>query len=380
MRPTSENELAELIAGAKAPFTIKGGGTRLAGLRESDTLDTSGLSGITLYEPGALTLVAQTGTSLAEIEAALAAENQRLAFEPPDMRDVLGTSGESTIGGIAASNASGSRRISAGACRDFMLGVRFVDGVGNVVKNGGRVMKNVTGYDLVKLMSGAHGTLGVLSEVSLKVLPTPETQATLVFVGCGWAATSEIFAQAMNSPYEVSAAARLPAGFRNNTKGVTLLRVEGFEFQVKHRVEKLAKLFQITPDHIETRAEVNAELWSDVRDVKAFPFSDNHLWRISVKPTDMQRVAAALDKGHEQVSVDWAGGLIWTEAEPHENVREKLAGIAGHATLMRAREATFAKIARFHPEPAPLAKISANLRARFDPKDLFNAGLMGDHS
>lgn len=377
MRPSSEAELAEMISSASTPLRVRGGGTRLTGEFAGEVLETSGLSGITLYEPGALTLVAQAGTPLVEIEAALTKENQRLAFDPPDLRAALGLSGNSTIGGVAASNASGPRRISSGACRDFMLGVRFVDGAGTVVKNGGRVMKNVTGYDLVKLMSGAHGTLGVLSEVSLKVMPIAETQATLVFVGCGWAATSEIFTQALNSPFEVSAAARLPAGTRGNAKGVTLLRVEGFDFQVKHRVQRLAELFRFAPDHIETRAEVNSTLWSDVRDVKAFPYSENDLWKISVKPTDMQRVAAALDKGHEQVSVDWAGGLIWTEVAPNTNVRAKLAGIAGHATLMRASAETFAKLGRFHPEPAPLARISAGLRARFDPKGLFNPRLMG---
>ena len=371
MRPTSEKELAELIAGAKAPFTIKGGGTRLAGLRESDTLDTSGLSGITLYEPGALTLVAQAGTPLAEIEAALAAENQRLAFEPPDMRDVLGTSGESTIGGIAASNASGSRRISAGACRDFMLGVRFVDGVGNVVKNGGRVMKNVTGYDLVKLMSGAHGTLGVLSEVSLKVLPKVEMQVCLRIDGLDPTRAVAAMSRALGSPYEVSGAAR-------DLDGAVLMRLEGFEASVRYRAAELTKLLTQfgTVETLEAQ-DLCETLWQDIRDVRALANTQGDLWRISVKSSDAPELLKVLDL--EVALLDWGGGLIWTRVPSGTDVRAKMT-VAGHATLMRASEATFAKIARFHPEPAPLVKISAKLRARFDPKDLFNAGLMGDHS
>ena len=368
MRPTSEAELAELISGATAPFSIRGGGTRLAGPLKGAALETGGLSGISLYEPGALTMVAGAGTPISEIEVALKAENQRLAFEPSDLRDLLGTSGESTIGGVAASNASGPRRIAAGACRDFMLGVRFVDGSGAIVKNGGRVMKNVTGYDLVKLMSGAHGTLGALSEVSFKVLPDVEMQLCLRLGGLDATQSVEAMSTALGSPFEVSGAAR-------DVDGAVMLRLEGFEASVRYRADQLQRSLkrfgEITI--IDDQAECQT-LWRDIRDVRAF-VGGGDLWRISVKPSDAPNVLDAIQP--EKSMLDWGGGLVWVEVSKGKDIRAKM-GVAGHATLMRARDETFASLGRFHPEPTPLAKISAGLRARFDPKGLLNPALMGD--
>jgi glycolate oxidase FAD binding subunit len=368
MRPTSEAELAELITGATAPFSVRGGGTRLLALGDRPTLETEGLSGISLYEPGALTLVAGAGTPVQEIEAALKAENQRLAFEPPDLRDALGTSGESTIGGVVASNSSGPRRIASGACRDFLLGVRFVDGVGNVVKNGGRVMKNVTGYDLVKLMSGAHGTLGVLSEVSLKVLPEVEVQFCLRLNGLSTEQAVNAMSNALGSPFEVSGAAR-------DADGAVLLRLEGFEASVRYRAESLVKtLATFGAVEVIDDQDLCTALWKDIRDARVFANGGGDLWRISVKPSDASQVLEQVKP--KNAMLDWGGGLIWLEVPTGFDVRSKM-GVAGHATLMRASDASFAKLGRFHPEPAPLAKLSAGLRARFDPKALLNPGLMG---
>lgn len=368
MRPTSEAELAELISGAQAPFALRGGGTRLAGVLAGDVLETRGLSGISLYEPGALTMVAGAGTAISEIEGALKSENQRLAFEPSDLRDVLGTSGESTIGGVAASNASGPRRIAAGACRDFMLGVRFVDGAGAIVKNGGRVMKNVTGYDLVKLMSGAHGTLGVLSEVSFKVLPNVEMQLCLRLEGLGAEQSVAAMSAALGSPFEVSGAAR-------DAEGAVLLRLEGFEVSVRYRAEQLLNRLKRFGEVAMIEDQATCEtLWRDIRDARAF-VGGGDLWRISVKPSDAPGVLDVIRP--EKSMLDWGGGLIWAETASGSDVRAKM-GVAGHATLMRASDATFASLGRFHSDPAPLAKISAGLRARFDPKGQLNPGLMGD--
>ena len=364
LTPGSEGELAETIRAASAPFRIEGGGTRPVGLTGAETvLSTRGLGGITLYEPGALTIVAQAGTPVAEIEAALSAENQRLAFEPMDHRALLGTEGEPTIGGIVAANVSGPRRVSVGACRDFALGVRFVDGAGNVVKNGGRVMKNVTGYDLVKLMCGAHGTLGVLTEVSLKVLPRPDTAATLSFTGLSTADAVALMSAALGSPFEVTGAAHLPGE-------ATLLRVEGFEASVRYRAGRLRDAL--------TRfgaAEIGDDIdWSAIGNVAALAGGIEDVWRISVKPSDAPLVADRLPEA--RLRLDWGGGLIWAAVEPGTDLRAKMAGLPGHATLVRGDVETKRRLGVFHPEPPALADLARGLRARFDPKGLLNPGLM----
>ncbi len=227
LRPRDERDLAEAVAGAKGALRIQGGGTRPIGAPVAgEVLSVSALSGIDLYEPGALTIVAKAGTPLSEIEAALDAENQRLPFEPMDHRRLLGTSGEPTIGGVVAGNVSGPRRIQAGACRDSLIGVRFVDGHGIAVKNGGRVMKNVTGYDLVKLMAGSFGTLGVLSEVSFKVLPATAATGVVKVAGLGVPEAIAAMSRALGSPFEVTGAAHLPKGPDENP--LTMIRIEGF--------------------------------------------------------------------------------------------------------------------------------------------------------
>ena len=361
MRPDSEETLAAHLRDCTTAQRIRGGGTRgFDG--PGDVLETGGLTGITLYEPGALTLVARAGTPLSEIEAALAAENQRLAFEPMDHRPVMATEGTPTIGGVVAANVSGPRRVSVGACRDFLLGVRFVDGRGQIVKNGGRVMKNVTGYDLVKLMCGAHGTLGVLTEVSLKVLPEVASAATLVLSGLSPATAVAAMAAAMGSPFEVSGAALVG--------DETFLRIEGFPDSVDYRAGALSRRLAPygEPRLLDTAA--SRARWRDIADLAALAGVAGDLWRISVRPSDAPDLVARIAPLAFQL--DWAGGLVWCVTDPGRDVRAAMAGTPGHATCLRGEAAP-----SFHPEPAPLAAISAGLRARFDPKGILNPGLMG---
>ncbi len=364
MTVTTEAEVVEAIRAAQAPLSLRGGNTRgMAG--PGAALSLGGLRGISLYEPGALTLVAQAGTPLDEIETALAAEGQRLAFEPMDHRALMGNSGTPTIGGVFAANVSGPRRLAVGAARDFLLGVRFVDGQGYVVKNGGRVMKNVTGYDLVKLMAGSRGTLGALTEVSLKVLPEPETSATLMLSGLDDLAAIAAMALAMRSPFEVTAAAHDPA------QGRTSLRLEGFESSVTYRLGRLKELLSQTDAELEViAAEPSTTLWRDLRDVAAFHGAPGDVWRVHCRPTEAPALAAKA--GAEAHLYDWAGGLIWLRMAPGTDLRARLGQYDGHTTLLRAEDAA-QTLPRQEPEAPGVARLTAGLRAKFDPRGLFNA-------
>ena len=291
----TEAEVAEFISGATQPLIIRGGGTRSVGRPlAGDVLELSGLSGVTLYEPGALTIVVRSGTPVREIEDLLGTENQRLAFEPYDLSELSGASGISTIGGVMATNASGPRRIQAGAARDYALGVRFVDGTGTIIKNGGRVMKNVTGYDLVKLMMGSRGTLGVLTEVSLKVLPGVEQTTTLVIKEVSPHKAVSAMSRALSSPYEVSGAAWI--------SGAVWLRIEGFSASVAYRAAALQKVLSpFGENYLMPDAD-----WSEVRDAKPLHGLDN-VWRVSVKPSDGPAILNALSSDC-QTLMDWGGG------------------------------------------------------------------------
>ncbi|MDX5402834.1 MAG: FAD-binding protein [Rhodobacterales bacterium] len=356
MTPRTEADQAECIATSKEPLRVIGGGTRsVVPMGNAAVLSAGGLSGITLHEPGSLTLVAQAGTPLAQIEAALAAEGQRLPFEPMDHRGLLGTTGTPTIGGVVAANVSGPRRIQVGAARDFLLGVRFVDGTGRILKNGGRVMKNVTGYDLVKLMAGSRGRLGVLSEVSFKVLPLPEVTQTLVLPGLDDTAAVRAMAQALGSPYEVTGAAHWPG------QG-TFLRVEGFAGSVAYRVARLREM-------LGGEIEESAQRWTEIRDVTPFHDAPGDVWRLSVKPGDAPGIVARA--GAEAVLYDWGGGLVWLRMAPGADLRARIAPFNGHATLVRADADTLARLPLEQPEPAALAALSAGIRAKFDPRGIF---------
>lgn len=361
MCPATEAELAQMVAGADGPLRVIGGGTRGFG-GAGEALSTAGLRGVTLYEPGALTLVVQAGTPLAEVEALLASEGQGLPFEPMDHRALLGTEGTPTVGGMVAANVSGPRRIAVGACRDFLLGVRFVDGTGRVVKSGGRVMKNVTGYDLARLMAGSHGTLGVLSEVALKVLPTPRASATLTLEGLEPERAVAALSRALGSPYEVTGAAHLAAEAR------TLIRLEGFADSVAYRIGRLREALAAFGDW--QVLEDAGDAWRDVRDVAPLR-GGGDMWRLSVPPSAGPGLAALMPQA--EALFDWGGGRVWLRVPEGTDLRAALGAFEGHATLVRAAPEVKARLSVFHPSAPPLAAIEAGLRARFDPKGIFNA-------
>jgi glycolate oxidase FAD binding subunit len=386
--PASEAEAADTIIAARTanrPLGIEGGGTRVGLGRAAQveaTLSTKRLAGITLYEPAELVIAAKAGTPLAEIEQTLAARGQRLPFEPRDHRALLGTNGEATIGGVTACNISGPRRISAGAARDHLIGVRLVNGHGEIIKSGGRVMKNVTGLDLVKLNCGAYGTLGLLSEVTYKVLPKPETAGTLALFGLDDARAIEALSRALGSPYEVSAAAHLPAGI-GSARARTLLRIENFASSVDYRLRELQKQLAAFGDGLRLIEEEADALWRDIRDCRVLAEPrDRAVWRISTAPARaaafVARLAEELDLRH---FYDWGGGLIWLSV-PEANdsgartIRAALASTGGHATLVRGSPDLRSRVDVFEPLAASLMKITTGIKASFDPDAILNPGRM----
>jgi glycolate oxidase FAD binding subunit len=360
MRPATEAELAELVAGSKGPLSVRGGGTRTIGHARGEVLETGGLTGVELYEPGALSLVALAGTPLSAVEQLLAAERQRLAFEPPDLRALLGRSGVSTLGGVVAANSSGPRRVQSGAARDATLGIRFVDGSGTVIRNGGRVMKNVTGYDLVKLLAGSRGALGVLTEVSFKVQAMPEAEVTLVIEGLDDAAGLSALRKALGAPFDVSGVAR--------HSGRSLIRVEGMAGSVAYRAAALRAL--VSGDVTLAEGEASAGLWRAVRDVLPFAGQPGDVWRVITLPT---AAAAVVAQSGAEAIWDWGGGLIWLRADPDRraDIAAAVAG-RGHATLVRGAGGPV-----FPPETPEVSALVAGLKAKFDPRGILNPGMAG---
>ncbi len=392
LSPANEAEAAAMVLDARAarrPMQIQGGGTR-AGLGrpvEPDTILSSlGLTGITLHEPAELVIRARAGTPVREVEATLAAHGQMLPFEPMDHRALYAaiggrTAGEPTVGGLVAVNASGPRRLAAGAVRDYLIGVRLVNGRGEVVKSGGRVMKNVTGLDLVKLECGAHGTLGLLTELTFKVLPKPEATATLVWSGLEDAPAVDALTRAIGSPFEMSGAAHIPAG-ADRGAARTLVRLEGFEASIESRIPRIADLLSDcgVPERLD--AEAAQQLWADIGDGRSLGADpDRMVWRLSVAPTRGPEVVSRARPIILDHMYDWGGGLIWiaTAADGDAGaaaIRAALAPCGGHATLVRAPYALRKVVEVFEPLAPALRSVTADIKASFDPEGLFNPGRM----
>jgi glycolate oxidase FAD binding subunit len=305
-----------------------------------------------------------------------------LPFEPMDHRPLMGTTGEPTFGAVAAANNSGPRRINAGAARDSLIGVRFINGRGEAIKSGGRVMKNVTGLDLVKLMAGSWGTLGLLTEVTFKVLPVQERVATLAFPDLDDARAIAALSAALGSPFELTGAAHLPAGIEGGAAR-TLMRIEGFSESIDYRLGELRRLLKRfgQPEIVED--EAGTALWAGIRDAAAFAEPRSAaVWRISVAPTRGPAVTAAIGARRDaRWFYDWGGGLIWLATEASgdagaEVVRAAVRAQGGHATLVRAPDAVRAAVPVFEPLAEPLMRVTAGIKAAHDPHGLFNPGRM----
>jgi len=378
LRPRDAAEVEQAVgwalAGGKTLEVVGSGSKRAIGraAQWDATLDLSALSGVTLYEPAELALSARAGTPLSEIDKLLAAHGQELAFEPMDYGPLLGGKAGGTIGGALSANLSGPRRIKAGAARDHFLGASAVSGRGETFKSGGRVVKNVTGYDLCKLLAGSWGTLAAMTDVTVKTLPRAETETTVLVFDLDDAAAGNLMAATMGSYADASAAAHLPPAVAKRVPetsaargGVTAFRLEGVQPSVLHRkavVEKLAA----------PQGAIDANGPAGARD----------LWRISTAPARGVAIGRALtERVGAEVLYDWAGGLIWGALPTSDDaradaVRATVAAAGGHATLIRAPAAVRAVVAVFEPEPPALAALTKRVRESFDPRGVLNPGRM----
>ena len=380
MRPGTVEALEECVRAAvseRMPLAIDGGRTKEAighAVRAERRLDLRGLTGITAYLPSELVLTAAAGTPLEEIERAIAERGQQLAFEPPDLRRLLGVEGTPTLGGMVACGWAGPRRLTAGAVRDHTLGIVGVTGRGDAIKAGGTVVKNVTGYDLPKLLCGSWGTLMALSAVSLRVLPRPARTASLVLEGLDAGAAVKAMARALGGKVEVTGAAWLPsAGGATRT----LLRVEADPDGVAIRMAALAAAFADLPsaplDHDES-----VEVWREIRDV--LPFTGDRaqaIWRVLVPASKAGQIVQSLPAGN--AILDWGGGLIWARAPmtDDDHVRQLAAEAGGHAILVRGDASLRVRVPVFPPLAPALNALNGRVKQAFDPLGLFNPGRLG---
>ena len=390
LSPKTADDVVDAVRwaiGAGEPLEVVGGGTKRAvsaPTQTAHTLDTSDLAGIVAYEPEELVLTLRPGTTMAEIADALGAAGQMLAFEPPDFAPLLESDGMPTFGGTFATNLAGPRRLTAGAVRDHMLGISAVSGRGEVFKAGGKVVKNVTGYDLARALAGSWGTLAVATELTVKVLPRPESETTLVLHGQDAEAAVGAMSLAMGSSCDVSAAAHLPEDIAlpllgSGSGAATLLRLEGIGPSVEARLAAAQALFAGTAQSL-LEADASRSLWQAVRDGLPFVGGTGVVWRCSVPPSDGPRIAAAAPPG-SRVYFDWAGGLLMIEAPAEGDagaaaLRDAIAICGGHALMLRAPVDIRANVPTFHPMSRQLDALSARLRNAFDPNGILNPNRM----
>ena len=399
-RPSDATQVGEVVAWATAeeqPIEVIGGGSKRSigrPMQVEHVLDVSALSGIREYEAAELVLTAAAATPIAEIEAALDSQRQVMNFEPADWRGLLGTeASQPTIGGVLSCNLSGPRRIRAGAARDFFLGFHGVNGRGEQYKAGGKVVKNVTGYDLCKLVAGAYGTLGVLTEVTVRVGPKPETGRTILVLGLDDASAIRALTVALNGPHEVSGAAHVPGDVARRSavsaiagagRAVTALRIEGPEPSVAFRGQVLIEVMNPFGPTGTLDTGDTAAFWRELRDATSLAEPrERAVWRISVTPSSGPAVAAAIAaRAEAEFYFDWGGGLIWAAVGGQSDGGAEIVRAAvtahggGHGTLLRADKGIRAAVNVFQPLPEPLAALTARVKTSFDPHRVLNPGRM----
>ncbi len=381
MAPETEAQTRDFVATCyteRKTLRIYGGDTKRCLLRETvaDTaLSVRGLSGICFYSPEELVISAGPGTTLAELRATLAARGQRMAFEPPDWTALLGSAGTPTIGGVIATNLSGPRRIAQGAARDHVLGLRAINGRGEVLRAGGRVLKNVTGLDLCKVFTGSHGTLAVITEVTLKVLPAPPCSASVLVRNVDATGGVAALSAALGSPFGVSGAAYLP------DNAIAVVRLEDAVDSVAYRGEKLCGLLARFGDSVVLPQHDSVALWSEITEAAVLQALHHEaLWQVSVRPSRGPAVLAVIAGAGARGFLDWGGGRVMIAGpatrETHDAVTAAAQASGGVWMLLRGDSAWRQNVDVLPPEPPALRQLSQGLKNSFDPAGILNSGRM----
>jgi glycolate oxidase FAD binding subunit len=403
LRVRDAKDVEEVVRAAIAseqPLEIIGHGSKRGighPMATNAVLDLSALNAVSAYEPNELIITVQAGAPLADVQSLIDSKNQQFAFEPMDTSVLLGTSGSGTIGGMIGAGLAGPRRIRAGGARDHLLGAHAVSGFGDSFKTGGRVVKNVTGYDLCKLLACSWGTLAVMTEVTLKVMPKPESERTLMLTGLDDVTANRAMTAALGSPYDVSGAAHLPGSVFGSASGalarlggggraLTLLRLEGIVASVADRAGSLNKALAAFGAVEMLQDDASAAAWAAIRDVDPFAAGGARglwpVWRIVCPPASGGALGQMLaGKSHGDVIYDWGGGLIWAAVPQQPDalagpIRQVVEAAGGHATLIRASEDVRRNVEVFHPQAAGVAALGQRVRHSFDPKIILNRGRM----
>jgi glycolate oxidase FAD binding subunit len=385
---------------SEQPLEVIGHGSRRQigqPMATNAVLDLSALNAVVSYEPNELIITVQAGAPLMDVMSLIDSKSQQFAFEPMDSAPLFGLTDTGTIGGMIGAGLAGPRRIKAGGARDHLLGAHAVSGFGDSFKTGGKVVKNVTGYDLCKLLAGSWGTLAVMTEVTLKVMPKPESERTLVLRGLDDLAANRAMTAALGSPFDVSGAAHVPASalaaevpglgaLGSPRQAITLVRLEGIMASANHRAASLVQTLAPFGAAEIVEDAASGAAWQAVRDV--LPFAANSalgawpVWRIVCPPASGGALGQALarETGGD-VIYDWGGGLIWAALPPKVDaqaalVRQRVGAAGGHATLLRAAEQVRRNVDVFQPQAAGVAALSERVRASFDPKRVLNRGRM----
>lgn len=398
-QPRDEQDLSSFIERAhnnRVPVEIRGSGSKAAigrPVQVKHALSSLNISGILFYEPRERVMSAKAGTPLKFIEETLAYNGQMLPFEPVNFAMINQKPEEQgTIGGVFASHVDGSRRILAGSAQDHFLGMNAVNGMGKRFKAGGRVMKNVAGYDICRSVAGSWGTLVIMTDVTFRVMPKPETTKTLIFYDLLDVLAIELMGKAMKTPYEISGAAHLPSSLVSNLtdsdlntrgKAITALRLENFSYAVSNRLDKLQEILGSFAAMDILDKDKSLTFWSDVRNLNFFKSSDAPFWRITTAPSKAVEIVASIRAHHPEcvAAYDWAGGLIWLltpyradagASEVHRTVLNR----SGNATLMRGSSELRNSTYVFQPLERNMKALVKKVKHAFDPAGILNPGKM----